>query len=146
MTTPAPSREAGLSRTANRAYNFDSIAGLNYTVDVTKPAGSRIAISSMADGSAFDPEREYNVAMTSYRASGGGNLLKEAGVDSDRIDERVVSRYPEIRNLLYDYLMENGSIDPEMIGKESVIGHWKFVPEKLAGAALEQDMALLFRK
>ena len=130
----------------NRAYNFDSIAGLNYTVDVTKPAGSRIAISSMADGSAFDPEREYNVAMTSYRASGGGNLLKEAGVDSDRIDERVVSRYPEIRNLLYDYLMENGSIDPEMIGKESVIGHWKFVPEKLAGAALEQDMALLFRK
>jgi 2',3'-cyclic-nucleotide 2'-phosphodiesterase/3'-nucleotidase len=100
----------------------------------------------MADGSAFDPEREYNVAMTSYRASGGGNLLKEAGVDSDRIDERVVSRYPEIRNLLYDYLMENGSIDPEMIGKESVIGRWKFVPEKLAGAALEQDMALLFRK
>lgn len=129
----------------NRAYNFDSAAGINYTVDVTKPAGERVVISSMADGSVFDPAREYNVAMTSYRASGGGNLLKEAGIDSDKIDDRIVSRYPEIRNLLYDYLMENGSIDPEVIGKESVIGRWKFVPEKVAAPALERDMALLFR-
>ena len=128
----------------NRAYNFDSAAGINYTVDVTKPAGERVVISSMADGSVFDPAREYNVAMTSYRASGGGNLLKEAGIDSDKIDDRIVSRYPEIRNLLYDYLMENGSIDPEVIGKESVIGHWKFVPEKVAAPALERDMKLLF--
>lgn len=129
----------------NRAYNFDSAAGINYTVDVTKPAGERVVISSMADGSVFEPAREYNVAMTSYRASGGGNLLKEAGIDSDKIDDRIVSRYPEIRNLLYDYLMENGSIDPEVIGKESVIGRWKFVPEKVAAPALERDMALLFR-
>ena len=128
----------------NRAYNFDSAAGINYTVDVTKPAGERVVISSMADGSVFDPAREYNVAMTSYRASGGGNLLKEAGIDSDKIDDRIVSRYPEIRNLLYDYLMENGSIDPEVIGKESVIGRWKFVPEKVAAPALERDMKLLF--
>ena len=128
----------------NRAYNFDSAAGINYTVDVTKPAGERVVISSMADGSVFEPAREYNVAMTSYRASGGGNLLKEAGIDSDKIDDRIVSRYPEIRNLLYDYLMENGSIDPEVIGKESVIGHWKFVPEKVAAPALERDMKLLF--
>ncbi len=129
----------------NRAYNFDSAAGINYTVDVTKPAGERVVISSMADGSVFEPAREYNVAMTSYRASGGGNLLKEAGIDSDKIDDRIVSRYPEIRNLLYDYLMENGSIDPEVIGKGSVIGRWKFVPEKVAAPALERDMALLFR-
>ncbi len=128
----------------NRAYNFDSAAGINYTVDVTKPAGERVVISSMADGSVFEPAREYNVAMTSYRASGGGNLLKETGIDSDKIDDRIVFRYPEIRNLLYDYLMENGSIDPEVIGKESVIGRWKFVPEKVAAPALERDMKLLF--
>ena len=127
-----------------RAYNFDSAAGINYTVDVTKPFGSRIVIASMADGAAFEPGCTYNVAMTSYRASGGGNLLKEAGIDSDKIDERIVARYPEIRNLLYDYLLENGSIDPEVIGNPAVIGKWDFVPEKLAHTALEQDMALLF--
>lgn len=127
-----------------QSYNFDSAAGINYTVDVTKPRGSRVLVSSMADGSAFDPSRTYNVAMTSYRASGGGNLLQETGIDTDRIDERVVARYPEIRNLLYDYLMENGSIDPEVIGKASVIGSWKFVPQKLADPAIEADMQLLF--
>ena len=129
----------------NRSYNFDSAAGINYTVDVTKPFGKRISISGMADGSAFNPAGEYNVAMTSYRASGGGGLLKEAGVDPDRIEERIVERYPEIRNILYDYLMENGSIDPEVVGRPAVIGRWSFIPEKLAKPALERDMALLFR-
>ena len=129
----------------NRSYNFDSAAGINYTVDVTKPFGQRVNITSMADGSAFDPQREYSVAMTSYRASGGGNLMKETGIDTDRIDERVVARYPEIRNILYDYLMENGSIDPEVIGNPAVIGQWKFVPEQLAEAAMERDMQLLFK-
>ena len=98
----------------------------------------------MADGSAFDPQRTYKVAMTSYRASGGGNLLQEAGIENT--DERIVSRHPELRNILYDYLMDNGSIDPEVIGQPSVIGTWKFVPEKIAQPALEADMALLFKK
>ncbi len=128
----------------NRSYNFDSAGGLNYTVDVTRPFGERVVISGLADGSAFEPSRTYNVAMTSYRAAGGGNLMKEAGIDTDRIDERIVERYPEIRNILYDYLMENGSIDPEVIGAPSVVGSWKFVPESVAIPALDRDMALLF--
>ena len=129
-----------------RSYNFDSAAGINYTVDVTKPVGERITITTTVDGQPFELERTYNVGMTSYRASGGGNLLQEAGIDTDNIDARVVARYPEIRNILYDYLMENGSIDPEVIGDPKVIGRWSFVPEKLAAPALAQDMALLFRR
>lgn len=128
----------------NRSYNFDSAGGLNYTVDVTKPFGERVSISSLADGSAFDAGTVYNVAMTSYRASGGGELLKRAGVDSDNIDSRVVARYPEIRNILYDYITANGSIDPEVIGNPAVIGSWKFVPEQKAVHAIDADMALLF--
>ena len=141
-------REAQQSRWSfvNRSYNFDSAAGINYTVDVTKPFGERVAIASMADGSAFDLQKEYNVAMTSYRASGGGNLMKETGIDTDNIDERVTGRYPEIRNILYDYLMENGSIDPEVIGNPAVIGHWEFVPEKLVKPAMDRDMERLFRR
>ena len=130
----------------NRSYNFDSAAGINYTVDVTKPFGERVAVSGMADGSAFDLEREYNVAMTSYRASGGGSLMKETGIDTDRIDDRIVARYPEIRNILYDYLLENGSIDPEVIGLPTVIGQWRFVPEKLVVPAMDRDMDRLFKR
>lgn len=128
----------------NPYYNFDSAAGLIYEVDVTKPFGQRVNISAMADGSAFNMETVYNVAMTSYRASGGGGHMKAAGVDTDKIDERVVEYYPEIRNILYDYLVKNSTIDPLVTGDESVIGKWKFVPESMAQKALKQDMALLF--
>ena len=114
------------------------------TVDVTKPRGERVAVQSMADGSAFDPARTYNVAITSYRASGGGNLLDEIGIDTDRIDERVVARYPEIRNILYDYLKENGCIDPAVVGNPNIIGSWRFVPEKIAAPAVRSDLTLLF--
>jgi 2',3'-cyclic-nucleotide 2'-phosphodiesterase/3'-nucleotidase len=130
----------------NRPYNFDSAAGLFYEVNVTKPYGKRIMISDFADGSHFDLSAEYNVAVTSYRASGGGGILKEgAGIDTDKIEERVVEYYPEIRELLYDYLLKNKVIATDVISNSSVIGSWKFVPEKIATPALEADMALLFQ-
>lgn len=128
----------------NLSYNFDSVAGAVYEVDVTKPFGERVSIASLADGGAFDMSMKYNVAMTSYRASGGGGLLKEAGVDTDRIDDRVVAYHPEIRNILYDYLVRNGEIDPARIGDPEVIGSWRFVPEATASKAIARDMNLLF--
>lgn len=129
----------------NRSYNFDSAGGLVYTVDVTKSYGQRIAVESLADGSPFDESSEYNVAMTSYRASGGGSIMREgADIDTDRISERVVEYYPEIREILYDYLMKNGEISPEKIGNIKILGQWKFVPESLAVKAMDSDMALLF--
>lgn len=129
----------------NRSYNFDSAAGLVYEVDVTKAAGDRVNIISLADGSDFDLSADYNVAMTSYRASGGGSLMRDgAGIDTDRIGERVVEYYPELRNILYDYLQKNGSIDPQVVGDPAVIGSWKFVPENIAQKALQRDMELLF--
>ena len=129
----------------NRSYNFDSAGGLIYTVDVTQPCGQRVAVQSLADGSTFDETAEYNVAMTSYRASGGGSIMREgAGIDTDNISERTVAYYPEIREILYDYLKTNREISPEKIGDPTVIGHWKFVPESLAEKALQRDMDLLF--
>ena len=129
---------------AGRSYNFDSAGGLVYTVDVTKPKGERVSIESLAGGEAFDPGQTYEVALTSYRASGGGGLMKEAGIDTGRIEERIVETYPEIRNILYDYLVENGSIDPAAVGDHARIGGWKFVPETVAGPAIDRDMDLLF--
>lgn len=142
----SPDTRTGLERWSfvNASFNFDSMAGLNYTVDVTKPAGSRISISSLADGSPFDPAATYNVAMTSYRASGGGGTMEKIGVDTDKIDERVVKKYPEIRDMIYEYLKKNGAIDPAVIGDPKVIGHWEFVPDKIASPAVARDMRLLF--
>ena len=129
-----------------RSYNFDSAGGMNYTVDVTKPKGERVQVESLVGGEPLEADKTYNVAVTSYRASGGGGLMKEAGVDTGKIEERIVETYPEIRDILYNYLKDNGSIDPKIIGDPSRIGRWEFVPEKIAGPAMERDMALLFKR
>ncbi len=127
-------------------YNFDSVAGLNYTVDVTKPRGERVVIASEADGTPFDEGKTYNVALTSYRASGGGLLLDEIGINTDLIDERVVARYPEIRTLIHDRLVKDPTIDLKEISDPALLGTWKFVPEALARQRIEDDMKLLFGK
>ena len=129
---------------SDMTFNFDSVAGINYSVNVTKPRGSRISVSSLADGSSFDLSKTYNVAVTSYRASGGGKLLDEVGINTDFIDQRVVARYPEIRNILYDYLKENKTISCESINNTALLGTWSFVPEAVAQPAINKDMALLF--
>ena len=130
-----------------RTYNFDSAAGINYTVDVTKPAGERVAITSLASGAPFDPAARYRVAMTSYRASGGGGLLpRGAGVNTDDEPECIVGKYPEVRTLIYDYIKEAGTVDPASVSDPALVGRWSFVPEKLAAPALEADMKLLFGK
>ena len=84
----------------------------------------------------------YNVAMTSYRASGGGGILAAAGVDTDNIDDRVTGRYPEIRNILYDYLMENGCISASL-SRDPRLGDWYFVPEGIE-KAVNRDFDLVF--
>lgn len=129
----------------NRPYNFDSAGGINYTVNVTAPFGKRIEIQSLANGNPFYSDSTYYVAMTSYRASGGGNILREgAGIDTDKINDRLVESYPEIRLLIYDYIKKNRIIDPEIIGNPARIGKWKFIPEDIADKALQRDMNLLF--
>ncbi len=127
----------------NAFFNFDSAGGINYTVDVTKPRGSRIHVYSMANGEPFDPDRTYNVGMTSYRASGGGDLLKEIGIESEEIDRRIVNRYPEIRSLIYDSITEHKEMDPRAC--VATVGTWQFVPEK-ARKLLDADMKLIFER
>ena len=142
----APDARTGTQRWSftEASYNFDSAAGINYTVDVREPYGSRVKITTLADGSPFDLKATYNVAMTSYRASGGGDtMVKGAHIDTRNIDERVVAKYPEIRDLIYEYVQANGSIDPAKISDPKVLGRWKFVPDSVY-PQLEMDRLLLF--
>ena len=74
------------------AYNFDSADGIIYRVKKSAPRGSMVEIISMKDGSTFDPAGIYKVAISSYRASGGGNLIRDgAGIHPDSL--RVVAKY-----------------------------------------------------
>ncbi len=128
----------------NRSYNFDSAAGIYYSVDITMPRGERVKILSMADGTPFDMDKTYKVAMTSYRASGGGGLLDEIGIETDRIDERIVAKYPEYRDVIYRYLQKHKTIKADEVSDRNIIGGWEFIPRLKARKLLDQDMNLLF--
>ena len=102
------------------SYNWDSADGIVYEVSRSAPAGERVRILSMCDGTPFDPDNTYKVAMTSYRASGGGDLLR-LGAKVDPADLVVVDRLKDIRSLIGDYISQREEIVP------TVATNWKFV-------------------
>ena len=124
----------------NLAFNFDSAAGIDYEVDVTKPNGSKIKILRMSDGTPFDENKWYTVAMNSYRGNGGGELLtKGAGIPHDSISSRII--YESERDQRY-YLTKEiekaGNVDPQPGN------NWRFVPEEWTVPAIKRDKKLLF--
>lgn len=124
----------------NPTYNFDSAYGINYTVDVTRPQGSKISILSMADCTTFDLEREYEVAVNTYRANGGGELLtRGAGIPNDELSARVVRSTPlDLRYYLLKAIERKGIIRP------TVTPNWRFIPEPLVAPAIARDRLRLF--
>lgn len=126
---------------ANYYFLFDSAAGIQYTVDVTRPKGEKIAILSMADGSPFDPEKIYTVAVTSYRGSGGGEMLtKGAGLTQEMLRERIVNTTEkDLRYYMIEYIKRKRDIDPKPLN------HWKFIPEEWTKPAIYRDYNTLFQ-
>ncbi len=117
--------EYSYNRWLNRegpAYCYDSAGGIKYKVYKHRPAGSRVEIESMQDGTPFDLNRSYSVAITSYRAMGGDGLLQNgAGLDVSKPQAYITGRYDEIRDLLYSYLEALGTLEPK------VCDNWKFI-------------------
>ena len=123
-----------------RYYNFDSASGIIYEVDLTKAAGKRVRIISMNNNSKFDLQSRYKVAISSYRASGGGDLLLfGAGLDEEEREKRVIQRLGDIRDLIYQYLKREKAIIP------SNENNWKFIPETME-KKIREEYKILFPK
>ena len=126
--------------TVTRYYNYDSAAGINYTVDLSKPAGSKVEISGFSDGRAFEPEREYLVAINSYRASGGGgHLTKGAGLSKEQIAAKMVSStIKDLRYYLMKWIEKQGTVAPK------AMGNWTVVPSDWWQQAKTLDYQVLY--
>lgn len=124
----------------NPSFNFDSAAGIIYTVDVTKPAGQKVSIQSLANGEPFDLNRTYRVALNSYRGNGGGELLtKGAGIPQDQLKDRIISATEkDLRYYMIQYIREKKSLSPQPLNQ------WKMIPEDWTEKAAERDARLLF--
>ena len=125
----------------NMTFNFTSAAGIDYEVDVTKPYGEKINILSFSDGRKFFPDSVYRVAISSYTASGGGDILeKGALIPRDQLESIVIDIKPEVRDLIYRYFQKKGVIEPVHFD------NWKFIPQAWTVPAASRDEALMFRK
>ena len=126
----------------NYTFNFDSAAGIDYVVDLTKPAGQKVNILQMTNGEPFDESKWYKVVMNSYRANGGGELLtRGAGIPQDSLESRVLFHTDmDQRHYLTEKIHELGSVNPQPNH------NWRFVPEAWARPALERDYKQLFGK
>ena len=64
-------------------HNYDMLDGVEYTIDVTKPAGSRI-VSLTRKGEPMKDEDVFTLAVNNYRASGGGDFDMIANAETVR--------------------------------------------------------------
>ncbi len=123
-----------------RYYNYDSAAGIDYTVDVSKPEGQRINIKGFSDGRAFDMNATYLVAINSYRGNGGGgHLTKGVGLSKDEIKARLKSStIKDLRYYLMKWIEEQGTVTPK------ALGNWSIVPADWVKGAVQRDYKLLY--
>ena len=124
----------------NFSFNFDSAAGIDYTVDVTKPAGQKVTILRMSNGKPFNEKTWYKVAVNSYRGNGGGELLtRGAGIPKDSLESRIIWRSErDQRYYLAQEIRKAGVMDPQPNN------NWKLIPEAWTRPAAERDYKLLF--
>jgi 2',3'-cyclic-nucleotide 2'-phosphodiesterase/3'-nucleotidase len=124
----------------NMTFNFDSAAGIDYEVDVTKPDGEKVRILRMSDGTPFDVKKTYRVAMNSYRGNGGGELLtKGAGIPLDELSRRIVFQSErDQRHYIMLEIEKMGHVMPK------ANNNWRFVPSEWTEPALKRDRKLIF--
>ena len=87
-------------------YNYDIMSGVSYDIDISQPVGSRIENLTLPDGTRVSMTDQFVVAVNNYRASGGGNF---PGIAAAPV---VYQQLQEIRQLLIDWALAKGTIDP----------------------------------
>lgn len=124
---PAGAAEQDLINPAFPSYNFDTLDGVSYRIDVTQPAryerggklvapNARRIVDLRFAGKPIDEAGRFLVATNNYRASGGGSF---PALDGSNI---VVDAPDENRSVVLQYLSAAKEVDP------SADGNWQILP------------------
>jgi 2',3'-cyclic-nucleotide 2'-phosphodiesterase/3'-nucleotidase len=88
-------------------YNVDTMAGVTYRVDPTRPVGRRVR-DVRVRGRAIDLHNRYTLVCNNYRAAGGGGYPHLDDADP------VWQSSAEMTDLIGDYLSSRGNWVPEV--------------------------------
>jgi 2',3'-cyclic-nucleotide 2'-phosphodiesterase (5'-nucleotidase family) len=105
-------------------FNFDIVGGADYTIDVSKPIGSRITRLEYK-GRPIAPTDSFTFALNNYRQTGGGGYVMLAG--SRNLDDRQL----EIRQLLIDEVRARKRLDP----RDYQHDNWRIAPNAAVATA-----------
>jgi len=107
-------------------FNFDIVAGVDYTIDVSRPVGERITTLAF-NGRPVAPTDTFTMALNNYRQTGGGGfaMLRDAPV--------VYDKQLEIRQLLIDEVQRKGTLSPN----DYFHPNWRIVPAAAIGGLLK---------
>lgn len=121
-------------------FDFSCAAGIRYTVDVRKAPGERVEILSLSDGTPFDPEKMYKVAINSYRSNGGGGHLPQGlGWSKEEMEKRIVEIKPkDVRYYITEYIRDKKTLDPQCRND------WKVIPENWFKQGKEKGYKLIY--
>ena len=104
-------------------YNFDQIqGGIHYLIDVSRPAGERIAALTYA-GKPVTPAQRFVIVTNNYRASGGGHF---PGLDGSSI---VLAAPDGTREIVAQWLRDHRPLTAQDLEPAS----WRFAPLKTRG-------------
>jgi len=95
-----------------RDYNYDMWSGIEYKIDVTKPVGQRV-VELKLNGEPLAMDQVVCVALNNYRATGKFPTAT-----------KLYQSTVEVRELITDWITENGTIDPD----EIYVKNWSLLP------------------
>jgi 2',3'-cyclic-nucleotide 2'-phosphodiesterase/3'-nucleotidase len=106
-------------------FDYDVVAGVDYTIDLALPTGHRITKLEY-QGRPVVPTDSFTLALNNYRQTGGGGyaMLRTAPV--------VYDRQLEIRQLLIDEVRRRAVLVP----RDYVHYNWRIVPPSAIGRLL----------
>ena len=96
----------------------------------------------MDDGTRFDLNATYTVAINSYHGNGGGDIMTiGAGISHEMLVQRIEQILPlSTREYLTRYLQSLQKVTLK------ASDNWSFMPETLVTPALEREKHLLFEE
>ncbi|MEE6272483.1 5'-nucleotidase C-terminal domain-containing protein [Georgenia sp. MJ206] len=98
-------------------YNYDTLSGVHYAIDVSRPVGERITGFTHPDGTPVADDDRFVLALNNFRQTGAGGYPHVADAPVRYTGET------DIRDLLADWARERGVIDPA----DFFVENWRVV-------------------
>ena len=105
-------------------YNYDIVSGADYTLDLARPAGSRLTRLEV-EGRPVRDDDSFTFALNNYRQTGGGGYAMLAGAPV------LYESTADIRQLLIDEVRRRGTLEPADVFRRN----WELQPATAIGPA-----------